>query len=77
MDKLCCKKITKPTTLINSNSKLYHHDFIDINENKWYNDIEIYTLFTLEYQNSDDEDFPSLTENFIQYSTPNCNIVTL
>ena len=43
----------------------YKLDIIDINENKWYNDIEIYTLFTLEYQNSDDEDFLSLTENFI------------
>ena len=52
-------------------------DIIDINENKWYNDIQLYTPFTLEYQNSDDEDFLSLTENFIQYSTPNCNIVTL
>ena len=50
-------------------------DIVDNNENMWYNDIQSYTPFTLEYQNSDDEDF--LSEDFIQYSTPNCNIATL
>ena len=52
-------------------------DIVDISEYMLYNDIQSYTPFMLEYQNSDDEDFLSLTENFIQYSTPNCNIVTL
>ena len=55
----------------------YQLDIFDINEDKWYNDIQVYTPFTLDFQISDNEDFFHLTENFIQYSTPNCNIVTL
>ena len=52
-------------------------DIVDISENMLYNDIQSYTPFTLEYQNSDDEDFLALTEDFIQYSSNNCNIFTL
>ena len=52
-------------------------DIVNISENMLYNDTQSYTPVTLYDQNSDNEDFLALTENFIQYSSVNCNIVSL
>ena len=51
----------------------YQFDIFEINE-RWFNDIQIHAPFALDFQTSDDEDFLQLTENFIQYSTTNCNM---
>ena len=53
-------------------------EIVNISENMLYNDSQSYTPVTFYDENSENEaDFLALTEDFIQYSSVDCNIVTL